>query len=115
MTAFRHFRAGRIRARSAWGSNPSRPILFEPPTDIPPPTLRAVKPPSPPVTVVPLAESGGRGYNSSVMKKSKPAAPKQKKSPKTPADPEWEHLEERFNSLNDEFGKLAELMEDEKK
>ena len=66
---------------------------------------------------IPLAKILDRVYNADMRKQrpspnGKRAKPKKKATAQEP-DPEWEHLEERFNSLNADFGKLAELIERE--
>jgi hypothetical protein len=58
-----------------------------------------------------------------MMAKKKTAAPKGKTAkakPKrgessNPGDPEWEDLEERFNTLSSDFKELAHMAQDEEK
>ena len=42
---------------------------------------------------------------------SKRAAKPKRKASEAPVNPEWDHLEERFQNLSSDFGKLAGLLD----
>ncbi|MFA6029665.1 MAG: hypothetical protein WC969_07420 [Elusimicrobiota bacterium] len=54
------------------------------------------------------------GKKKAAAPSSKRAKQPEKKSAATNADPEWDHLEERFSTLSTDFNQLAEMMDRDK-